>query len=81
MKNEEQLGEQVLVPLLQHSNPAVRLLASVHALDQGVHVEEAENTLVSLANDPNIHVVQLMAQINLAQWSKKKAISFKSTDA
>lgn len=72
-KKDKNLGELVLVPLLQHANPSVRLLASVHALDQGIHIQGAESTLINIASNPNIHVIQLMAQINLSQWNKKKA--------
>ena len=78
-KKDKKLGESILVPLFQHPNASVRLLASVHALDQGIHIEEAEDTLINLAKDQNIHVIQLMAQINLAQWDKKKTVS-KSKD-
>jgi len=71
-KKDKDLSASILAPLLQHPNPSVRLLASVHALDQGIHIQEAENTLIDVANDPNIHVIQVMAQINLSQWNKKK---------
>jgi hypothetical protein len=72
-RKDKNLGESILVPLLQHTNPSVRLLASVHVLDQGIHIQEAESTLINIASDPNIHVINLMAQINLSQWNKKKA--------
>jgi hypothetical protein len=78
-KKDKEIGELVLVPLLKHRNPSVRLQASVHALDQSIQIEEAEDTLINLANDLNIHVIQLMAQINLEQWNKKK-ITSKSKD-
>jgi hypothetical protein len=72
LKKDRKLGEIVLVPLLKHTNPSVRLMASVHALDLDIHTQEAEDVLEKVAGDPNIHVVQLMAQINLQKWNKKK---------
>jgi hypothetical protein len=71
-KKDKNIGEIILVPLLKHANPSVRLMASVHALDLEIHIQEAEDVLKQVASDPNIHVVQLMAQINLQKWDKKK---------
>lgn len=80
LKKDKSLGEAVLVPLFRHPNPSVRLLASVHALDLEIHTQEAEEVLAQVANDPNIHVVQLMAQINLQKWNKKKRSSINQKD-
>lgn len=71
-KQDKNLGESVLMPLLKHPVPSVRLLASVHALDLEIHEREAEDVLAQLASNPNIHVVQLMARINLQKWNEKK---------
>jgi hypothetical protein len=71
-KKDKDLGKLVLVPLLKHPDPSVRLLTSVHALDLGIHIQESEDVLVKIANDPDIHVIRLMAQINLSIWNKKK---------
>jgi hypothetical protein len=70
--NDKKLGEAVLIPLLRHPSPSVRLLASVHALDLGIHTQESEDTLISIAGDPSIRAIRLMAQINLSEWNKKK---------
>lgn len=71
-KKDKNIGEAVLTPLLAHPNPAVRLLASVHALDQNIQVQEAEAVLTNIAADSNIRLIPLMAQINLSNWNKKK---------
>jgi hypothetical protein len=70
-KKDRNLGELILVPLLKHINPSVRLMASVHALDLGIDAQEAQDVLAQVAGDPNIHVVQLMAKINLQKWMNK----------
>jgi len=77
---DQKLGETILVPLLKHPDPSVRLFASIHALDQGIHVQEAESALAKVASDPNIHVIQLMAQINLTEWNKRKNAQLKHKD-
>lgn len=71
-KNDRRLGELVLMDLFRHPNPSVQLLSSVHALDLGIHIQKAEEVLTKVAANPNIHVIQLMAQINLAKWKEKK---------
>ena len=71
-KKDKNLGELVLTPLFKNSNASVRLLASVQALDLEIHIQEAEDVLIQVASDSNIHVVQLMAKINLQQWNEKK---------
>lgn len=70
-RKDKQLGEAVLIALLGHPNPSVRLMASVHALDHEIHIQESEDTLIKIVNDPTNHVIGLMAQINLAEWNKK----------
>jgi ribonuclease HI len=72
IRKDRNLGEMILVPLLKHTNPSVRLLASVHALDLDIHIKEAEGTLTQIAGDTNNHVIQLMAQINLQKWKKNR---------
>jgi hypothetical protein len=69
---DKNLGENILVPLLNHPDPSVRLMASVHALNMEIHQNEAEVVLTQIAGDSNIHVIQLMAQINLQKWNEKK---------
>ena len=71
-KADKILGESILIPLLNHPNPSVRLHASVHALELEIHIQEAEGELTNLANNPDIHVIGLTAKINLAEWQKKK---------
>jgi hypothetical protein len=61
----------VLVPLLEDADPSVRLMASVHALDLGIRRQQAEQVLSEIASNPDIHVIRLMAQINLADWRKR----------
>jgi len=77
---DKKLGEAVLVPLLRHPNPSVRLLASVHTLDLGIHIQESEDTLIRIADDPSIRVIRLMAQINLSEWNKKKRATSNQKD-
>jgi hypothetical protein len=71
-RKDKPLGEAVLIPLLGHPNPSVRLMASVHALDQEIRIQDSEDILIKIANDSTNHVIGLMAQINLAEWNKKK---------
>ncbi len=71
-KRDRSLGEAVLTPLLKHPVPSVRLFASIHSLDLEINIQEAEDVLARVASDPNIHVVQLMAQINLQKRNEKK---------
>lgn len=71
-KKNQKLGEAILAPLLSHSNPSVRLFASIHALDQYILLQEAETVLTQIAKDPNIRLIPLMAHINLSNWEKKK---------
>jgi hypothetical protein len=71
-QKDRELGESILVPLFVHPNPAVRLFASIHALDQNIQVGEAETILTEIAEDPNIRLIPVMAQINLSNWIKKK---------
>jgi hypothetical protein len=80
-KKNKNIGEAVLTPLLAYPNPAVRLLASVHALDQNIQVQEAEVVLTSIATDSNIRLISLMAQINLSNWNKKKKAKQKDEPA
>lgn len=67
------LGETVLIPLLDNSNPSVRLMASVYTLEMGIHTQKAEAVLTSIAKDPNIRLIPMMAKINLSQWNEKKS--------
>lgn len=71
-KKDPKLGEAILAPMLSHSDPSVRLFASIHALDQNIRLEEAESVLEQIAKNPNIRLIPLMAQINLSNWNKKK---------
>jgi hypothetical protein len=64
--------KNVLLPLLVHSNPSVRLMASVYALEFGFDIQEAELVLTNIATDPNIRLIPVMAHINLSNWNKKK---------
>jgi hypothetical protein len=68
------LATEVLLPLLDHNDPAVRLSAATDMLQIGISQEKAELTLFNLSNNPNIHVLQLMAKINLSMWEEKKEI-------
>jgi hypothetical protein len=79
-RKDKKLGEAVLVPLLGHLNPSVRLMASVQALDQEIQIRESEDILIKIANDPTNHVVGLMAQINLSEWNKKKRVTSNQKD-
>jgi hypothetical protein len=72
IKKNRKLGEEILVPMFSHTNPSVRLFASIHALDQNIRLQEAESVLAQIAKDPNIRLIPLMAQINLSNWNKKK---------
>jgi hypothetical protein len=78
-RKDRSLGEVILVPLLKNTNPSVRLMASIHALDLEIHIKEAEDVLTQVASDPNIHVVQLMAQINLQKWRIKNNLNLNKT--
>jgi len=79
-KKDRNLGEAILLSLLKSPNSSVVLLASVHSLDLEIHIQEAENKLKQVAGNPNIHVVQLMAQINLQKWDEKKCNKTKPKD-
>lgn len=72
LQKDIQLAEYVLISLFEHTNPAVRLTSSVDALNLGLSIQKAEETLFAVANDENARVVRLMAQINLTEWNKKK---------
>ncbi len=65
-------SEAVLIPLLTHAYPSVRLLASVYALELEIHTQQAEIVLTNIAEDPNIRLIPMMAKINLSNWNKKK---------
>ena len=80
IQNDNQLGENVIIPLLTHVNPAVRLSASVDALKLGLQIQDAEIALSAVANDEHIHVIQLMAQISLSEWTKKKMFLLNQKD-
>jgi hypothetical protein len=66
-------SESLLVPCLAHANPSVRLMASVWALEFGIHTQEAETILTRIKNDRTVGLVRTMAEINLSQWNDKKA--------
>lgn len=76
-KKDKNLGASVLIPLLKHPEPSVRLLASVHSLELGIQVQESESILTKIADDPSIKIIRLMAQINLSEWKKKKKAQLK----
>jgi hypothetical protein len=69
-QNKDQ-GIEILVPLLSHNDPTVRLFASVHALDQGIEIKKAENNLNLIAHDSTVPATSVMAYINLDIWRKK----------
>lgn len=70
-KNKE-LCKSVLSSLLTSPNPSTRLMAAVHALDQQVYIQESEEVLRKIANDPSIRLVRLMARIHLDILKTKK---------
>lgn len=77
-RQEKEQSESLLLPCLAHANPSVRLMASVWALEFGIHTQEAETILTRIKNDQTIGLVRMMAEINLSQWNNKKAGRSKS---
>ena len=78
--NDKNLGEAILTPLLIHPSPSVRLMASVYTLELGVHIQEAEAVLTSIATDSNLRLIPMMAKINLSQWNKRKGTKLEQKD-
>jgi hypothetical protein len=72
-KNDSVNTKAILVPLLDHAEPAVRLQASVHALDQGIAVEKAEAVLKGIEERRNMGLLPMMARINLIKWNENKS--------
>jgi len=72
LRKDKRLSESVLGPLLGDADPSVRLMASVHSLDLGIRLQQAEQVLEEIANNPNIPVIRLMARIGLANWRKSE---------
>jgi hypothetical protein len=74
-QDDKAYSETVLIPLLAHSNPSVRLMASVYALEFGINTREAESILTTIAEDPNLRLIPMMARINLSNWKKRKEVN------
>jgi Domain of unknown function (DUF2019) len=77
LQKDRILYETMLIPLLAHSNPSVRLMASVYALELEIHTDEAESVLTSIIEDPKNRLIRMMARINLSNWQKKKESKMK----
>lgn len=77
-REDKEQSESLLLPCLAHANPSVRLMASVWALEFGIHTHEAETILTRIKNDQSIGLVSMMALINLSKWNDKKAGRSKS---
>ena len=80
IQKDIQIAQNVLIPLFGHSDPAVRLTSSVDALNLGLSIQKAEKILSAVAADENAGVVQLMAQINLTEWNKKRNTASQQKD-
>jgi hypothetical protein len=78
LQEDKILYETVLIPLLAHSNPSIRLMASVYALDLEIHTDEAESVLTAIVEDPKSGLIRMMAHINLSNWNKKKSAKLKA---
>jgi hypothetical protein len=72
-REDREQSESLLLPCLAHANPSVRLMASVWALELGIHTQEAETILTRIKNDQTIGLVSMMAVIHLSKWNDKKA--------
>jgi len=76
---DRSLGEGVLIPLLKHSDPAVRYQASAYALALEILVQEAESVLARIVEDPEL-IIGAIAYINQVEWNKKKNAKFHKND-
>lgn len=63
---------ELLLPLLKHSNPAVRLFSSLDILEIENENKEAETVLCELAKNQNIGLIHSISQISLSNWKKSK---------
>ncbi len=70
-KEDKDKSKEILIPLLQHHDPSVRLFASIYALYQEIEIDRSVKILENLANDQNARGISLMAYINLIEWRKK----------
>lgn len=75
IKNDKEQISRILLPMLQSSDPSVRLAAAVHTLAQGIEIQNSLQILEDLAADDSTRGVSLMAYTILLKWKKDNIIS------